>query len=643
MRQVGKEPESPSHRPGHTRGVSRSSFSSRKPSGPGNTTLEPVPSEKKRKNALVKESEYGVYGIKVPLTEVAVKAEEVWGPAINSRDKEEVLQAILASVEKHRGIFEVGSAVQDAIRRNSHEAIIDEYRRARKYAEEARYIVSEADYNRTPLSDAQIHQIIVTARMWADVERQIETFKRDCWKRLTNTHFTKAQGSAVQDKSEQYMGLISIMLELGVDDNPIWIWLLSRYEYLKSRLITTCERSKVEIEILRRQLANGEKTSLRLFSKHLRSVPSTNGTPLEPTRLDSPKIIDFWEHVHACMTALLSVNGGLLGQVVEYWEIARSFINGRSQRSLPMGFNNQSSVHHKLSPENIADLESGTTELVNIIREHLHSFFSDPPVEDISLLFSPLPTSPTPTTPKTPLSAALSPTMPSRFRFDPNNVPPPSPSRGEMWEKYAFWPPHSNALSGSYYLSKDLMLIGAAANEMASLRLPDRSSQGRVDDSLRLLVGVVRERCVQAVCAAWNTDAENLKVLEDWTRDTERKDITITNMPSRFLAVQTLLLTSLQQIMYVSGSGDGASKAAVDVVVPPSSKLLQMVRSQFVTSFYRTLSGMVECAEKGRRALGRDFEVKGDDLTIEEVEGEDGGWNKVDAEKQVWSWITNSL
>ena len=43
----------------------------------------------KKKNALVKESEYGVHGIKVPLTEVAVKAEEVWGPALGGKDKED--------------------------------------------------------------------------------------------------------------------------------------------------------------------------------------------------------------------------------------------------------------------------------------------------------------------------------------------------------------------------------------------------------------------------------------------------------------------------------------------------------------------------------------------------------------------------
>ncbi|KAF2870861.1 exocyst complex component Sec5-domain-containing protein [Massariosphaeria phaeospora] len=629
MRDVGKEPESPSERlHTHARGPSGSSFSSRKLSvslAPG--VQKPPPPEKK-KNALVKESEYGVHGIKVPLTEVAVKAEEVWGPALGGREKEETLKTILASVEKNRGLFEVGSAIQDAIRRRDHDMVVEEYTRARKFAEDARYVVEQANYTRAQLSDGQIHQIIVTARMWADVEHQIEAFKRDAWRRLASTHFAKHQTDSEEAKSEQYMSLISIMLELGVEDNPIWVWLLSRYDYLKNRLAVTCERSKVEIEILRRHLSNSEKPGLRLLSKHLRSVPTSSNIGLEPSKLDTPKVVEFWDHVHASMTTLLSTNGGLLGEIVEYWDIAQSFVNGRAQRSLPMGFNNQSSVHHQLSSDNITDLEQGLTELVHIIREHIYSFFADPPIEDISLLFSPVPNTPTPTTPRTPLSAALSPTVSSRFRFDPNNMPPPSPMRGETWEKYAFWPPNSNALSGAHYLTKTLVLIGTAANELASLRLPEIGANSRIDEHLRVLVGGVRERSVQAICAAWNTDATNLKVLEDWTRDPERKDIT--TMPSRFLAVQSFLLTNLQKIMYVEAS----SKTAVDVLVPPSSKLLQMVRSQFVSSFYRTLSGMVECAEKGRRALGREFEVKGDDLTVGEDEGEDGGWGKVDANSQ---------
>ncbi|EOA87827.1 uncharacterized protein SETTUDRAFT_161046 [Exserohilum turcica Et28A] len=632
MRAQGKESLEPPRAMPNNRARSRSSFSGRKSSANLSAGIvEAVPPEKK-KNALVKESEYGVHGIKVPLTEVAVKAEEVWGPALNGREREETLKSILESVEHHRGMFEVGSAIQEAIRHKDHETITEEYKRARKYADEARYIVEQATSAQTSLTDTEVHQVIVTARMWSDVERQVELFKRDAWKRLTATHFTQLQTGSEESKSDEYLSLISILLELGVEENPIWAWLLSRYEHLKLHINTTCQRAVIEIEILRRHLSNGEKPSLRLLQKHLRSVPTSGNISAEPSKLDTPKVIEFWEHVHALMNTLLSTKGGLLAELIEYWEIAQSFLSGRAQRNLPTGYHGQSSVHHRLSSENKAELERGTAELINILRDHLFSFFADPPIEDVSLLFSPLPpTSPTPTTPRTPLSAALSP-MPqsaTRSRFDPSKVPPPSPRRGETWEKYAFWPPYSNALSGSHYLSKTLVLIGTAANELASLEVPEPGGGGRIDEALRMLVGGVRERSVQAVCAAWNTDAEKLKVLEDWTRNVDRKDTT--NLPQRFLAVQSFLLNNLQKILYVEAS----SKTKIDIVVPPSNKLLQMVRSQFVTSLYRTLSGMVECAERGRKALGDEFEVKSDDLTIDEQNDHGANeWGRVDANKK---------
>ena len=630
MRDQGKEPESPK-KAQHSRGSSRASFSGRNRSA--SLTLgvsKPVVPEKKKKNALVKESEYGVHGIKVPLNEVAVKAEEVWGPALNGREREDTLKCILDAVEHHRGLFEVGGTIQDAIRRKEHNAVTEEYKRARKYVEEARFIVEQATSTQTPLTDIQIHQIIVTARMWSDVERQIEQFRRDSWKRLASTHFANRRNKNEDAKSDQYLTIISVLLELGVQDNPIWIWLLSRYDYLKSRLTATCERSRVEIEILRRHLANAERPSLRLFQKHLRCVPTSSNVTVEHCKLDAPKVIEFWDHVSTSMNLLLSNKTGLLGELIDFWDIAQSFLSGRAQRNMPTGYQNQSSVHHRIPEEDKVQLEKGVKELVNIIRDHLFAFFSDPPIEDVSLLFSPVPNTPTPTTPRSPLSAALSPTTGSRFRFDINNIPPPSPSRGESWEKYAFWPPHSNSLSGSHHLSKILVLIGTATNELASMQLEDTGGAPRNDEALRLLLGSIRERCAQAVCAAWNADAEKLKVLEDWTRNPDRKDTT--NLPQRFLAVQSFLLNNLQKLLYVEAS----SKTRVDIVVPPSNKLLQMIRTQFVTSLYRTLSGMVECAEKGRKALGEDFEPEGDELTLDEQDNEERDWAMVDANKQVY-------
>lgn len=605
MRNQGMEKE-PEKRLTHSRHTSKSNAHLRTGSlhktGPG---LDQLPSNDRRKNALIRESEYGVQGIKAPLIEGLVKAEEVWGPALGGREREESLKAVLESIENYRGIFELGASIADCIKRKDFDNLVEGYLRARKYADNAKDIADTAISNKTPLTDSQLHRIIVTGRMWLEVDGQVEHFKRDIWRKLTglqsNLH------SRTNESPAEHMELIKILLELGVEDNPIWVWLLSRYDHLRSKINSTFERSRVEIEVCRRNLATREKPNAQTIALHLRSC-SQPGPGGASQNMDSADILELWEHIYNSFEAILSKEGGILGEVIDFWDSAQSFIDGKVQKTLPTGIEGQSRKHHRLSSDGIRDLQNGTIELVDIIRENVFSFFADPPIEDISTLFSPV----SPSTPSTPKSATLAADafQDSRFKFDRNNLPPPSPKRGEAWEEFAFWPPYANSLSVVHYLSKLLVLVSTAASEMAAMRpvAPGSSALER----LKLLVGGARERSVLAVCAAWKKDAEECKLLEDWTRSTEKKDLT--KMPSQFTAFESCILGGTQKLLYLS---DAMTKqGSADVVTPPPARSLNLVKDQFVANLYRALSGMVENAEKSVETADDDWSNDSDGLAL---------------------------
>jgi len=581
MKNQGTEVETGLISPPHSRHVSRSSghyrnFSSGSATGISQPA-KPLPS----KNALRKESEYGVQGIKMPLLEVSQKAEDVWGPALGGRQREARLKAIVEAVQREREIYELGAKLSKSIKQKDYDAIVEQYNLARNYSNEAKAAAEKAAGGRQTLTDDQIHKILVTGRMWTDVETQVKALKRDIWRRLSNVQSVLPVLGAPQ--AEEHMELISVLLELGVDDNPIWVWLLSRYDYLKTKITGMSERSKVEIEILRRRLATSESTSPQITASFLRQAVKGN-----PSALDTDQVIEMWETNLTFLTKLLSISSGLLGEVINFWDSTQSFIDGQKQRALPTGFEGQSRKHHRLSEAGVRDLQNGAIDLINLIRETVFSLFADAPIEDISLLFSPLP----PNTPNTPLSAVLSPGE-SRFgRLDPKSLPPPSPKRGEPWEDFAFWPPHSNSLSAVHYLSKLLNLVGTAASEMTALSPIKAGSHSY--EKIKAMVGGARERCVRAVCDAWNKDAESCKNLEDWTRSPENRDQT--KMPMHFVGFEKNILLGLQKILYFSEAQ--TKSGSTDVVTPPPSKLLQMVKTQFVTSVYKALSGMVENAEK---------------------------------------------
>lgn len=620
MRTQGVEPESlqqqePGRRP-HSMQLNKNQTHFRTSSGrlSSSASKKLVSSHDKKKNALTKESEYGVQGIKAPLLEVAVKAEEVWGPALGGKEKEETLKSVIATLEQHMDIFELSGNLHESIRKNDYDSIVDAYKQAKKHADAARNLADIAKARNGGLSDADAQQIIVAAKMWHDVDVQINKFKNDVARRLRDSHERKPAAVADETDKEEHMQLIGVLIQLGVEENPIWQWLNGRYTYLKDKIARSFERSRIEIEILRRRLASNRKTDVQALARYLRSVGNSNSLRLAKDTnkdIDAPAVIAFWEKVHSSINAQLSMEHGILGEVTEYWEIVQSFIDNKAQKAFSNAVVSAGQEYLELKPDEVQSLRAGVVELINIIRENISSFFSDPPVEDLSDLYSPTP--PTPRTPES--SMALTPSAKKSFTFDLNSVPPPSPKRGDACEKFAFWPPQANSLSGSQYLSLILVLVGIGASEMASLTV---IKQAHGEDALKTLVGVVRERCIQAVCAAWDTDAERCKILETWVRHPERRDVT--RMPSSLSAFEEKVIQNTQKIAYISEALGARSSA--EVILPPPTKLLQALRGTFVTSLYKALSGMVESAERTKKnGLG---EADPDGVTVPKSAAVDG-------------------
>lgn len=560
----------------HSRNFSRQSGMHQRITSTGSAAPPPQPS----KNALRKETEYGVKGIKTPLIEVSQRAEDVWGPALGGREREASLKAVVEAVGKDRALYELGSEVEIAAQQKNYERVVELYRQARTYASQATALGEQASQTGKQLNNDQVHKLLVTGRMWADVQDQITVIKRDIWRSLSNLqHPHPSQSSS---HGEEHMDLIGVLLELGVEDNPIWVWLLSRYDNLKNKISSVTERSKVEIEILRRRLATAEPPSPEFAVSLLRSAIR------EPSDLiDNQEVLDFWRTISTYVNKLLSLKDGLLGEVVDFWEAARSFIDGSKQKALPAGFDGESRKHHRLSDAGVRDLSNGAVELVNSIRDALQSLFVEGPTEDISAIISPM----TNGTPKTPATPMFSPSEGRLGTIDEKSVPPPSPRRGDPWEDFAFWPPHSNAISAVQSISKMLVILGTGCGEMVAIEPIQRNNASC--EKIKTLINSTRDRCLSAVCMAWSKDSENFRYLEDWLRSAEARNQT--RLPSYVSAYERSIVDSIQHIMYFS---EGITKpAARSLITPPSSKSLQLVRQRFTESVMAVLRGMLQNSE----------------------------------------------
>ncbi|RKF64250.1 Exocyst complex component SEC5 [Erysiphe neolycopersici] len=588
MRYRGEEPVPNLTRPrNHSRHASRNSFrttSNNQVSSPNHV------SDMKKKNALLKESEYGVLGIKSYLLDVSAKAEEVWGPALGGHEKESNLRLMTTSMEQFKELYQVSGSLSESIKRKDYEAILEDYTKAKRFAHDAKKLSEKL--STTTASDLQIFQILLAAHVWSDVLELVEDLKRDIWRKLLTIQSSSSRRDIGSDNGQdQHMDHIEILLELGVSENPIWIWLSNRYNSLKSKILSTSNQYKAEIEILRRRLANTEKPTTPVIASHLKSL-RRHLTETKLMTIDTPGIVELWERVSSYVSILMSTPG-ILGEVVELWQAMQSFINGPAKKRLMTNLNKDTLQNQQLSKIELSELRKGILELVNIIRESISDLFFKEPVDDISSLLSPLLL--TPRTPAYP--SRLSPTLNAFQDFnanqDSNILPPPSIKRGEAWEKFAFWPPWSNSLSALYYLAKMLAHIGSGANEMGAV-FSEEPEFELSKEQLKSFVSGIRERCVNAFCAAWNKDADDMKMLEDWKRSPENRNLT--NMPMYYGLFGNAVLTGMQKILYIPEAS--TKRDSVNVVSPPPAKLLQVVRSQFVSTLYKSLAGLVENAEQ---------------------------------------------
>lgn len=416
--------------------------------------------------------------------------------------------------------------------------------------------------------------------MWSDVQDQVNELKKEIWRRLSNVE--DVHRSSAANQVEEHMELISILLELGVEDNPIWVWLLSRYDSLKNKISAVTERSKVEIEILRRRLAGADPPSQESAASYLRMA----GKDFTEA-MDAEPIIDFWKTVTSYVNKLLSMKDGLLGEIVEFWESAKSFIDGNKQKALPVGYEGESRRHHRISDSGIRDLSAGAVELVGLIRDSMYALFAEGPTEDISAIFSPM----TGGTPKTPASPMFSPSEGRLGNIDETTMPPPSPRKGDAWEDFAFWPPHSNGLSAVETIGKILSTLAVGAGEMIAMEPVFQDSM--VSNNIRALVNVARARCLSAVCMTWSKDSVYFTAVEDWLKSPEKRNQT--RLPTYFVAYEKTLINGIQQILYLQGTSQHSSTS---LVAPPSTNNIQLARQKFTDSIFALLSGMLQNAER---------------------------------------------
>lgn len=447
--------------------------------------------------------EWGVRNVKGLIDDANSKATVIMKPVIDNHEKEERLKDALSIIKKNKYLFNLPSLISKHIKNNDHDSLIRDYRRGK----DVRF---NEDMSESP--EYAIDKKVVN-RIWREVENIVNDYKRETWKTLSKAGV-----------DQNYIQVISKLLELGVEDNPIIEWIDSQVKNFSETLTEEVERLRLRTNLMRMALAGTPpSTASLLVPLKVESFTDSN----IPELCDRQEVVEMWLTIKRIFDSLALT----AEKMCLFWEDCNGFLSGTRQSNLPTGYQGESNIHLTLSEDEKNEIRNSGKELVSSYAENLLEYFN--------------------------LSVTT--------------------IHGTSQDGYFFLPPAANALSSVRYLSG---ILTALSSSLKVLSLSNIS--GETTDKLRNVISDIRERMVHAACFSWHEDCKNFGTLEDWSIASDDK--TFTKISYYFRTYQLAVLTGLRNMVFFF-SRDGKEGSKENILFPqPSSRLISHTLSEFVDS-----------------------------------------------------------
>ncbi|KAJ3099452.1 hypothetical protein HDU97_003027 [Phlyctochytrium planicorne] len=173
-------------------------------------------------------------------------ASELYNPVLQRRDKADRLRAALGILEQWKFFFNLPSVLQENIKKKNFDAAVRDYNKG-KYLMESSFTESTSDGQKDGGTEAPDSQNLlpknhrkVFEKVWAEVEKSISAFKENLFRQLDNR-------AASLDEQERIM---THLVELSADKDPIWTYLTAQYEWIISQLMTVYRIHVTQIEAI---------------------------------------------------------------------------------------------------------------------------------------------------------------------------------------------------------------------------------------------------------------------------------------------------------------------------------------------------------------------------------------------------------
>lgn len=444
-------------------------------------------------------------------------------PVIDNQARETRLKAALELIKKNKYLFNLPSLISKHIKNNDHDSLIRDYRRGK----DMRY--NENITSETP--DYIIQNKKITDRIWKEVESIVDEYKKDTWKQLSQT-----------GPEDNYMAVISKLLELGVEDNPIQEWIECQIQQYSDKAIDKFEKLTLKTNLMRMNLVSLPPTEHASFILPVKE----NAKEGESNSLcDSAEVIEMWLTIRQALDDI-SKNAEA---ACLFWKSCSEFLDGTRQRNLPTGYRGESKIHLSFNPQEVERIRQSGRSMIQLFAERIVHYFESP-----------------------------APTQSLAGNRGSSSIIAPKTDKNQE-ESFLFLPPYGNGLSTVRYLSRILTTLSSSFRVLSQSSISNQAS-----DSLRAVLAKIRERCISAVCFVWKEDSRKFSLLEDWN---QLPNSQATSLPTYYQAYQLELLEGMKKLVHQSDEKNGSTTTNNNdhlLITQPSTRLLNYVLSVFLSS-----------------------------------------------------------
>ncbi|KAI9483131.1 MAG: exocyst complex component Sec5-domain-containing protein [Benjaminiella poitrasii] len=511
-------------------------------------TIDHVYEEMKSKQ-LNQQQEYGTIGIQEALHDANNRAEQIYGPVVERRQRVEKVKSTLYILQRYRFLFNLPSNLLESIKQNKYEAAIRDYKKG-KYLYQILKGESDTTDKAPGLIDmeketglTELHHKVFD-KVWKEVNKIVNELQNILLKMLADPW------RSMDDQEKT----INFLFDLDTTEDPAWFYLDSQYQWIMGLMKETYDTGVEKIKRLKRENGDTEESAVKrslLLKKAIGQIQKK----ITDLDIESTSELQIW---HATSDLVKSLSSLLLRCLPDFWRLSTAFIEGKFANKSSSAATSGSMGSTPTTPSSrrrrqgmdMAKVEQCQRMTSDIIARYANL---------ISDYFS--------------LNEKHHQIKKNMDGSEEHNMP-------------AFVPINADSIYSCEYLTLIIGELASCVNDITSINLAGEAFSGLTE-----LIEKTRSKFIDVLCGCWERDAKNFYMLEEWVLDAQNPRIT--TLLKRYYDYHKFCARSAYKIVSLAAISDDIKEQKKQMVAP---KYIEKVRGSFMESMYTFLDGLAQLA-----------------------------------------------